>query len=82
MPALQRIIASGIQVKAMPQDVIKRGYEVAMDFYATESARNPIFKTIHDHYMKFRDDAYRWYSLNETPMDVFVGNAIARSRKR
>jgi TRAP-type mannitol/chloroaromatic compound transport system substrate-binding protein len=82
MPALQRIIASGIQVKAMPQDVIKRGYEVAMDFYAAESARNPIFKTIHDHYMKFRDDAYRWYSLNETPMDVFVGNAVARSRKR
>ncbi len=80
MPALQRIMASGIQVKAMPQDVLKKGYEVAMDMYATESNKNPIFKKIYEHHMKFRDEAYRWYSLNETPMDVFVGNAIARSR--
>ena len=81
MPALQRIMGAGIQVKAMPQDILKKGYEVSMDMYATESAKNPIFKKILEHYMKFRADAYRWYAMNETPMDVFVGNAIARARK-
>ena len=81
MPALQRIIGAGIQVKAMPQDVMKKGYEVAFDLYATESNRNPIFKKIYEHWSSFRASAYRWYSLNETLMDVFVGNAIARGRK-
>ena len=64
-----------------PQDVMKKGYEVAFDLYATESNRNPVFKKIYDHWSAFRSSAYRWYSLNETPMDVFVGNAIARGRK-
>lgn len=81
MPALQRIMATGIQVRAMPQDVIKKGYEVAFDLYETEAARNPIFKKVYENWLKFRDSAYRWYSLNETPMDVFVSNEISRRRK-
>jgi TRAP-type mannitol/chloroaromatic compound transport system substrate-binding protein len=81
MPALQRIIGAGVQVRAMPPEIMRKGYEVTMDFYAEECARNPTFKTIYDHYMAFRDSAYRWYSLNETPMDIFVSNAITRARK-
>ena len=81
MPALQRIIAAGVQVRTMPQDIMRRGYDVTMEFYAEECARNPTFKKIYDHYMAFRDRAYRWYSLNETPMDIFVSNAISRARK-
>lgn len=81
MAALQRIIAAGVQVKPMPQDIMRRGYEVCMDFYADECARNPVFKKIYDHYMAFRDLNYRWYALNETPMDIFVSNAINRARK-
>lgn len=81
MAALQRIIASGVQVRTMPADIMRRAYEVTMDFYAEECARNPVFKKIYDHYMDFRDTNYRWYSLNETPMDIFVSNAISRARK-
>jgi TRAP-type mannitol/chloroaromatic compound transport system substrate-binding protein len=79
--ALARMMSEGAQLRAMPRDILNKGYEAAFDLYATEANRNPLFKKIYTQWSHFREEAYRWNSFNEIPLDQYVTSKIAAARK-
>lgn len=81
MEPMRRMLQKGVQLRAMPKDVMDVCYEAAFDLYETEANRNPLFKKVYTHWSQFREKAFRWYSMNETPMDQFVSSQIAKRRK-
>jgi TRAP-type mannitol/chloroaromatic compound transport system substrate-binding protein len=71
-PALRRLVGSGAQLKAFPQDILQESYKAANALYAEMSATNPTFKKILDHQMDFRNQEYQWWQLSDFSYDALL----------
>jgi TRAP-type mannitol/chloroaromatic compound transport system substrate-binding protein len=63
--ALKELIAQGVQIKRLPDEVLKRFYEIAQDVYAKQAAQDPQFKKVLDSYMAFMKDAAPYQKISE-----------------
>src|SRR6267154_2156235 len=70
--ALKRLLASGTQLRAFPQDVMEACYKSANDIYAELSKTNPMFKKMLDSLVPFRSDSYLWTQVAEMGFDNFM----------
>ncbi|MBK1722974.1 TRAP transporter substrate-binding protein [Thiocystis violacea] len=70
-PALQRLMASGAELRRFPDDVLLKAYEVAQQVYAEEAAKNPTFKKIYDSMIAFQKSSDVWWSVAESSMSNF-----------
>lgn len=57
----------GVTAAVLPQPVVERLREVAADVLATESAKDPLSKKVHDSYMAFKAKHDRWAGISEGP---------------
>jgi len=57
----------GVTAAVLPRPVVERLREVTMDVPATESAKDPLSKKVHDSYMAFKTKHDRWASISEGP---------------
>jgi len=71
-PALKRLVASGVQLKAFPSPVLDAGLKASLELYAELSAADPAFKKIWDAMLAFRNDQYLWWQLAEYSYDTFL----------
>jgi TRAP-type mannitol/chloroaromatic compound transport system substrate-binding protein len=71
-PALKRLIASGAQLRAFPQDVMEACYKASNDINADLSRGNPHFKKLYDSLVPFRNDSYTWFQVAELGFDSFM----------
>ena len=76
--ALKRLVAGGAQLKPFPNDVMEACYKAALEVYAETSAKNPIFKKMHDSYFAYRNDQYLWWQVAEYTYDNFMIRQRAR----
>ncbi|GGC73240.1 TRAP transporter substrate-binding protein [Chelatococcus reniformis] len=76
--AIKRLVASGAQLKAFPQDVMEACYKTANEYYDEISGKNPDFKKIYDVVKAFRNDEYLWWQVAEYTYDNFMIRARAR----
>jgi len=76
--ALKRLVAAGTQLRPFSQDVMEACHKAALEVYAEQSAKNPKFKKMHDHYMAFRNDQYLWWQVAEYNYDNFMIRQRAR----
>jgi TRAP-type mannitol/chloroaromatic compound transport system substrate-binding protein len=70
--ALKRLVAGGTQLRAFPRPVMEACHKAAMELYAEISAKNPKFKTVHDHVMKYLEDQVLWFRVAESNYDNFM----------
>lgn len=69
--ALKQIIASGVQLKSFPREVMDAAYEAALATYAELSAENADFKRIYESQLAFQKDHNLWQSVAESRMDGY-----------
>jgi TRAP-type mannitol/chloroaromatic compound transport system substrate-binding protein len=77
--ALKRLLASGAQLRAFPQDVMEACYKSANEVYAGLSKSNPMFKKLYDSLVPFRSDSYLWMQVAELGFDNFMIRARTRT---
>jgi len=69
--ALKRLIASGAQLRAFPQDVMEACYKAANNIYADLSKTNEHFRKMYESLVPFRSDSYAWFQIAELGFDSF-----------
>jgi TRAP-type mannitol/chloroaromatic compound transport system substrate-binding protein len=70
-PALKQLVASGIQLRPFPPDVMEACLKAANELYAEIGAQNAEFKKMHDAYMTFRNNENLWFQVAEYSFDNF-----------
>jgi TRAP-type mannitol/chloroaromatic compound transport system substrate-binding protein len=71
-PALKKLVAGGTQLRGFPRPVMDACYQAALELYGETSAKNPAFKKVYDHYMKFLEDQVAWFRVCEGTYDNFM----------
>ncbi|MBK1716398.1 TRAP transporter substrate-binding protein [Thiocystis violacea] len=78
-PALQRLIASGAELRRFPDDVLLKAYEVAQQVYGEESANNPTFRKLYEAMSEFQKGSDVWWGIAESSISNF-GQAVRRMK--
>jgi TRAP-type mannitol/chloroaromatic compound transport system substrate-binding protein len=76
--ALKKIVISGAELRAFPQDLLEAAYRAANDVYRDISSANPRFKAMIDAATAFRADQYLWWQVSEYTFDNFMIRQRAR----
>jgi len=64
--ALKELVEKqGVQVRRLPDEVLKRFYEISQEVYAKQAAQDPQFKKVFDSYMAFMKDAAPYQKISE-----------------
>jgi len=66
-PALKRIVASGIQFKPFPKEVVDAGFKAAEEVYAEHVSKEPVFKKVFEDMREFQRDQILWNRVSELP---------------
>ncbi|MGQ4273598.1 TRAP transporter substrate-binding protein [Terrihabitans sp. B22-R8] len=70
--ALNRLLASGAQLRPYPQDVMAASFKAAQEVYADITSKNAAFKKIYDSMVSFRADAFLYQQVAEYTFDTFM----------
>ncbi len=70
--ALKRLVAGGTQLRAFSKPIMDACYKAALELYEETSAKNPKFKKVHDHQMKFLEEEVLWFRVCEGSFDTFM----------
>ncbi|MCA3180563.1 MAG: TRAP transporter substrate-binding protein DctP [Burkholderiaceae bacterium] len=73
-PALRRLLASGVQLRAFPKPVMDACYASMQDIYKELAEKNAEFKKLHDHYFTFARDQVAWHRVAEARFDDFISS--------
>ena len=53
-------------------DAIMRQFPSLIELYDETAARNPVFKTVYEHFRAYRDTQLQWFRVAESTYDNFV----------
>lgn len=70
--ALNRLVASGAQLRPFPQDVMAASFKAAQEVYDEITAKNAPFKKIYDSMTAFRADTVLYQQVAEYTFDTFM----------
>ena len=70
--ALKRLVVSGAQLRAFPQDVLEAAFKATNDVLREIADRNPKFKALLDATLAFRSEEYLWWQVGEYTFDNFL----------
>ena len=76
--ALKKLVISGAELRAFPQDLLEAAFKAANEVYREISDGNPRFKAMLDSAMAFRADQYLWWQVSEYTFDNFMIRQRAR----
>ena len=76
--ALKKLVISGAELRAFPQDLLEAAFKAANEVYRDISDANPRFKTMLESAMAFRADQYLWWQVSEYTFDNFMIRQRAR----
>ena len=71
-PAIKRLVAAGAQLRPFSAEIMDAAYNAANELYAEISAKNPMFKKLHDSVMAFRNEQYSWLQVCEATYDNYM----------
>jgi TRAP-type mannitol/chloroaromatic compound transport system substrate-binding protein len=74
--AIRRLVASGTQLRRFPNEVLEAIYAAAMLLYDEIGAKNPRFKSVYDHWRRFRGQQIAWFGVAERPFDNFMARSM------
>jgi TRAP-type mannitol/chloroaromatic compound transport system substrate-binding protein len=70
--ALRRLVAGGTQLRTFPRAVMDACYKSALELYAQTGEKNPRFRKVHDHHMKFLEEQVLWFRVAEGTFDTYM----------
>jgi TRAP-type mannitol/chloroaromatic compound transport system substrate-binding protein len=70
-PALRRLVAQGTQLRPFSPELMEAFRAAAEQLYAELSAKDAMFKRLHDHMRAFQKEAYLWYQVADYSFDTF-----------
>lgn len=70
--ALKRLVVSGAELRAFPQDVLEAAYKASGDVCRDLAAGNPKFRAMLDAVLTFRSEEYLWWQVSEYTFDNFM----------
>jgi TRAP-type mannitol/chloroaromatic compound transport system substrate-binding protein len=64
--ALKELVANqGVQIRRLPDEVLKRFYEISQQVYQQQAAKDPQFKKVYDSYSAFMKDSASYQKISE-----------------
>ena len=69
--ALKRLVGQGVQLRAFPKPVLDAAYKATQEVMDDLAAKSPEFKTIYEHWQKFRDEQNLWFRVAEYSLDSY-----------
>jgi TRAP-type mannitol/chloroaromatic compound transport system substrate-binding protein len=64
--ALKELVEKqGVQIRKLPDEVLKRFYEISQQVYEQQAAKDPQFKKVYTSYKSFMDDAADYQKISE-----------------
>ena len=72
--ALQRILDKGVELRTFPDDVLQAAEEAAFEMFNEFAQADADFKSIFEHWNKFREGIQGWFSVVETPFADYVAS--------
>ncbi len=76
--ALATLTQNGAKLRSFSKEILSAAYKVAQEIYAEESAKNPDFKKIYDHWSAFHNQEYQWFRINENIFQQFMFSETRR----
>jgi TRAP-type mannitol/chloroaromatic compound transport system substrate-binding protein len=70
-PALERLLAAGVQLRRFPDDVMHEALRVTTELLEAGTG-DALYNKIYTAFKKYRDDSNRWFSTNELAYASFV----------
>jgi TRAP-type mannitol/chloroaromatic compound transport system substrate-binding protein len=70
--ALSKLIAGGTKVQRLSDEILEAAWKASQEMYAEESAKNPAFKKVYDHFSAYRKSQLAWLSTAEMSLDRFM----------
>ncbi len=70
--ALKRLVVSGAELHAFPQDLLEAAYKASNDIYRDLAAGNAKFRGMLDAVLAFRSEEYLWWQVSEYTFDNFM----------
>jgi TRAP-type mannitol/chloroaromatic compound transport system substrate-binding protein len=74
-PALRKLVASGVQLRPFPREIMLASWKAANEVFAQTSASNAKFKKVYEPWRKFRDEQILWSRVAEQNFDQFMATA-------
>lgn len=63
--ALKELQAQGVQLRRLPDSVLRQLHDIAMNLYAEQAAQDPSFKKVYDSYKVFLDKVTEYHKISE-----------------
>lgn len=63
--ALRELQSQGVQIKRLPDSVLKRFYEISQKIYEEQAAKDPSFKKVYESYKAFMKDSAPYQKISE-----------------
>ncbi len=60
-PALERILASGVQMRPFSDDLLRAASDAARAMLEENAAKDAAYKKVYEHWSKFRKESFRWF---------------------
>lgn len=80
MQAIRSLVGKGVQLRALPRDVLDASYESAMKIYADLNNSNPAWKAMYEPWSQFRSQSYEWFRVAEFTNDSYAYSQQAAGR--
>ena len=80
MRAIRSLVGKGVQLRALPRDVLDAAYQSSQDLYTRLDQTNPKWKAMFDPWKEFRTQAYEWFRVAEYTNDTYVYSQQAAGR--
>ncbi len=70
--ALTRLLDSGVTLRKFPDDMMKEAKRIAFEIMEGHAAKSEQYRTVFEHWKKFRTESYRWFATSEIPIEQFI----------
>jgi TRAP-type mannitol/chloroaromatic compound transport system substrate-binding protein len=71
-PALERLLARGVQLRPFPEEILTAARRAAFDLYEEHAAKDATYRKIYEAWKRFRAQSYRWFSTAELAYAAFA----------
>ncbi|WAJ31349.1 TRAP transporter substrate-binding protein [Jeongeupella avenae] len=69
--AIRSLVGKGVQLRALPRDVLDASYEQAQTLYGQLTNDNPKWKAVYEPWRQFRGEVYEWFRVAEYTNDSY-----------
>jgi TRAP-type mannitol/chloroaromatic compound transport system substrate-binding protein len=80
--ALGKLLSNGVKLAKFNPELMAAFHKASMEVYEEESAKNPAFKKVYDHYFAYAKQQNAWFSIAEASMAQFMHGGGAAAKKK